>query len=217
MSTKPHTNDIPEERGKGILPPEQPRRWGYGATGAAGVGVVLLELIKVIVLAGITIGAVRYFIFKPFVVHGASMSPNFYENEYLIIDEISYRFKEPARGDIVVLRNPHKKEEFFLKRVIGMPGERIVVRDSQVFLAKDKDMTPIALQESYIPAREFTPGAVDITLGENEYYVMGDNRDASLDSRIFGPIHGDTIIGRVLLRGWPFSRAQRFSVPAYNI
>ncbi|OGL88531.1 signal peptidase I [Candidatus Uhrbacteria bacterium RIFCSPLOWO2_02_FULL_51_9] len=213
MSTKPHTNDIPEEREAGAGPTPS-RRLGYGA---AGVGVVLLELIKVAVLAGITIGAVRYFIFKPFVVHGASMAPNFYENEYLIIDEVSYRFKEPARGDIVVLRNPHKKEEFFLKRVIGMPGERIMVRDSQVFLAKDKNTAPVALQEAYLPSREFTPGSVDITLQENEYYVLGDNRDASLDSRIFGPIPGDSIIGRVLLRGWPFDRAQRFPVPEYNI
>ncbi|MBI4098494.1 MAG: signal peptidase I [Candidatus Magasanikbacteria bacterium] len=214
MSTKPHTNDIPEERGAGSAPSEQPRRFGYGA---AGIGVILLEFIKVAVLAGITIGAVRYFIFKPFIVHGASMAPNFYENEYLIIDEISYRFKEPARGDIVVLRNPRKEEEFFLKRVIAMPGERVVVRDSQVFLAKDKDATLIVLQESYIPSREFTPGTVDVTLGDNEYYVLGDNRDASLDSRIFGPIPGENIVGRVLLRGFPFDRAQRFPVPEYNI
>lgn len=213
MSTKPHTNDIPEDR-KGEVALTPARRFGFGA---AGAGVVLLELIKVIVLAGITIWGVRYFIFKPFIVHGASMAPNFYENEYLIIDEVSYRFKEPMRGDIVVLRNPRKKEEFFLKRVIGMPGERMVVRDSQVFIAKDKDTTPVALEESYLPSREFTPGIVDITLGENEYYVMGDNRDASLDSRIFGPILGDGIVGKVLLRGWPFDRAQRFSVPEYNI
>ncbi len=213
MSTKPHTNDIPEEHEVGADPTPS-RRLGYGA---AGIGVVLLELIKVVVLAGITIGAVRYFIFKPFIVHGASMAPNFYENEYLIIDEISYRFKEPARGDIVVLRNPRKEEEFFLKRVIGMPGERVVVRDSQVFLAKDKDTAPVLLQESYLPSREFTPGVVDVTLGENEYYILGDNRDASLDSRIFGPIPGENIIGRVLLRGWPFDRAQRFQVPEYNI
>src|SRR3989344_2274879 len=107
MADTLHTNDIPRE-----LPKKEKgfSRWFFGG------GVFFIELLKVAVLAAITIGVVRYFIFKPFIVHGASMSPNFYEKEYLIIDEISYRFREPARGDIVVLRNPNKKEEFFLKR-----------------------------------------------------------------------------------------------------
>lgn len=213
MSTKPHTNDIPEDRG-GEVAPTPARRFGFGA---AGAGVVLLELIKVAVLAGITIGAVRYFIFKPFIVHGASMSPNFYENEYLIIDEVSYRVNEPKRGDIVVLRNPRDEKEFFLKRVIGLPGERIVVRDGAVQIAKTPDGAPTTLSEPYLPSREFTPGSVDLALGADDYYVMGDNRDASLDSRIFGPVTSNFLIGKVLLRGFPFDRAQRFPVPEYNI
>lgn len=215
MASTPHTNDIPSEPKEkeegGPLGKLSPRHFLYGG------GVFFLELLKVVILAGITIGAVRYFIFKPFIVHGASMSPNFYEKEYLIIDEISYRFNEPVRGNVIVLKNPSNDGEFFLKRVIGLPGERIVVRDGKVFIATKENSTQVELREAYLPEREYTPGAIDVTLGAGEYYVLGDNRDASFDSRMFGPIIRDAMIGKVLLRGWPFDRAQRFSVPEYNI
>ena len=184
---------------------------------AKAAGVFFIELVKVAVLAAVTIGVVRFFIFKPFIVHGASMAPNFYENEYLIIDEISYRFKDPDRGDIVVIRNPKRRDEFFLKRIIGMPDERVVIDEGTVTVLSEDNPAGISLEEPYLPPREFTPGDVDTTMGENEYYVMGDNRDASYDSRMFGSITEDSIIGRVLLRGWPFDRAQRFSSPEYNI
>jgi len=202
-----NTNDI--EEGGEIKEP--PRHW------LRATGVFFIELVKVGVLAALTIGMVRYFIFKPFIVHGASMSPNFYENEYLIIDEISYRFSVPDRGEILVLRNPSKRNEFFLKRAVGLPGERILIEDGSVTIFNENNSAGTELKESYLPPREFTPGQVDVTLAEEEYYVMGDNRDASYDSRMFGPIEEDQIIGRVLLRGWPFDRAQRFSVPEYNL
>lgn len=208
MAQQPHSNDIAGLEGNAST---APREW------AKGTGVVVLEFIKIAVLAAITIGAVRYFVFKPFIVHGASMVPNFYENEYLIIDEISYRLKEPERGDIIVTRNPNKTDEFFLKRVIGLPGERIMVRDGVVRIATKDNPAGTALQEPYLPSREFTPGTVDSTLAADELYVMGDNRDASFDSRMFGPLKRNLVVGKVLLRGWPFDRAQRFPVPDYNI
>lgn len=208
MAQQPHSNDIAKLEADTST---APREWFKGA------GVIILEFVKIAVLAAITIGTVRYFIFKPFIVHGASMVPNFYENEYLIIDEISYRFKEPVRGDIVVTRNPTKKDEFFLKRVIGLSGERVIVRDGTVRIATKDNPAGAALEEAYLPSREFTPGTVDITLGLDELYVMGDNRDASFDSRMFGPLKRNLVVGKVLLRGWPFDRAQRFPVPEYNI
>lgn len=208
MAQQPHSNDIVGLEGGTSA---APREWAKGA------GVVVLEFIKIAILAAITIGAVRYFVFKPFIVHGASMVPNFYENEYLIIDEISYRFKGPERGDIIVTRNPNKTDEFFLKRVIGLPGEHIIVRDGVVRIATKDNPAGAALEEPYLPSREFTPGTVDITLAADELYVMGDNRDASFDSRMFGPLTRNLVVGKVLLRGWPFDRAQRFPVPEYNI
>ena len=208
MAQQPHSNDIAEfDEGQ----PTAPREW------FKGTGVVILEFVKIAILAAITISAVRFFIFKPFIVHGASMVPNFYESEYLIIDEISYRFKEPERGDIVVTRNPSKQDEFFLKRVIGLPGERIIVRDGTVRIVTKDNPAGVALEEAYLPSREFTPGTVDITLTSDELYVMGDNRDASFDSRMFGPLKRGLVVGKVLLRGWPFNRAQRFPAPEYNI
>src|SRR3989339_124875 len=98
----------------------------------AGAGLALLEFIKVAVLAGITIGLVRYFLFKPFYVKGASMEPNFQEHEYLIIDELSYRFREPQRGEVVVFKYPENPKEYFLKRIIGLPGETVKIAEGRI-------------------------------------------------------------------------------------
>src|SRR3990167_6022589 len=115
-------------------------------------GLFLLELIKVAVLAGITISLVRYFLFKPFYVKGASMEPNFYDKEYLIIDEISYRFQQPERGDIVVFRYPGDPGQFFIKRVIGLPGESIRIRNNTITIYNDANPQGVALSEPYLAA-----------------------------------------------------------------
>src|SRR3989338_5286682 len=98
----------------------------------ASAGIFLLELVKVAVLAGITIAFVRYFLFKPFYVRGASMQPNFYDKEYLIIDELSYRLRLPQRGEVVVFRYPDNPKEYFLKRIIGLPRERVKISEGKV-------------------------------------------------------------------------------------
>lgn len=181
--------------------------------GAAGL--FFLELIKVAVLAGITIGLVRYFLFKPFYVKGQSMEPTFYEHEYLIIDEITYRFREPERGEIVVFRAPGDHKDFYLKRVLGLPGERVKVEDNKVIIFNEEYPQGVVVPETYLD--EQTAGSVSVTLGPDQYFVMGDNRSASYDSRRFGPISRDTIIGRTWFRGWPFRRVTTFSTPDYNL
>lgn len=178
----------------------------------AKVGSVLLELLKIAILAGIAIGLVRYFLFKPFYVKGQSMEPTFEERDYLIIDELSYRFHEPNRGDVVVFEY-HPTNDFFLKRIIGLPGERVKVEANKVIIYNDENPQGLVLSENYLT--EETAGSVTITLGTDQFFVMGDNRDASFDSRRFGAIDGDDIVGRVWVRGWPFSRVSAFSPPAY--
>lgn len=181
----------------------------------ATVGMFFLELVKVAILAGVTIGIVRYFIFKPFYVEGQSMEPAFFGKEYLIIDEISYRFVEPKRGEVIVFRAPTVAKDFYLKRIIGLPGDRIRVEDDKVIINNRQNPESILLEEKYLV--EETSGAANYTLGPNEYFVMGDNRDASFDSRRFGPIKRNAIIGRTWLRGWPLDRITIFEAPIYNL
>jgi len=182
----------------------------------AKVAMFFLELVKVAVLAGITIGFVRYFIFKPFYVEGQSMDPTFLEKEYLIIDEISYRLKEPERGEVVVFKAPVTHNDYYLKRIIGLPGERVKVEDNKVIIYNNDNSQGVVIFEDYT-AEEGTPGVTTVTLEPDEYFVMGDNRNASFDSRRFGPIKRDDIVGRTWLRGWPLNRITLFDAPDYDL
>jgi signal peptidase I len=179
------------------------------------VALFFLEVIKIAVIAGITIALVRYFLFKPFYVKGQSMEPTFYAKEYLIVDELSYRFSEPERGDVIVFRSPVSPKEFYLKRIIGVPGERVKVEGKKVIVFNEEFPQGKVIDESYLV--EETPGETAVTLGLGEYFVLGDNRDASFDSRRFGAIHESDIVGKTWFRGWPFNRISTFSPPEYNL
>ena len=183
----------------------------------ASAGIFLLELVKVAVLAGITIAFVRYFLFKPFYVKGASMEPNFFDKEYLIIDELSYRLRPPQRGEVIVFKYPHNPKEFFLKRIIGLPGERVKVAEGKIMVYNQQHPEGVVLDEPYL-SRDLDTGVEIIkVLSANEYFVMGDNRQNSYDSRRFGPIDKSLIVGRAWFRGWPFNRAQIIPEPILNI
>jgi len=179
------------------------------------VAMLFLELIKIVILAVITIVLVRYFLFKPFYVKGQSMEPNFYESEYLIVDELTYRFREPRRGEVVVFRSPTQDKDFYLKRIVGLPGERVKVEDGKVILYNSQEPLGIVLEEPYLT--EETPGSVTYTVGEDQLFVLGDNRDASLDSRRFGPIDSDAFVGRAFFRGWPFDQFGFISTPESSL
>ncbi|MDD4902741.1 MAG: signal peptidase I [Patescibacteria group bacterium] len=177
------------------------------------------ELIKVVVISLVIIIPVRYFLIQPFYVKGASMEPNFFDHEYLIIDEISYRFHNPVRGDIVVFRYPKDPQEYFIKRVVGLPGEKVEIKDGQVYLYNQQYKDGAVLDETYLSPDVKTianTGTESVTLGPNEYYVLGDNRNSSKDSRSFGPVDRSFVIGRVAFRGWPLNRMTVFQTPAYQ-
>lgn len=174
------------------------------------------ETVKIIVISLIIIVPIRYYVIQPFYVQGASMEPNFYDHEYLIIDEISYRFNDPQRGDIVVFKPPTKPNDFFIKRIIGMPEEKIVIEDGQVKIFNlDSPGGFILNEDEYLSDNTRTKGNEEIILTADEYYVLGDNRTSSLDSRNFGPITRDDIVGKTWLRGWPFNRFKVFQRPVY--
>jgi len=176
------------------------------------------ELVKVVVISLAIIIPIRYFLIQPFYVKGASMEPNFYDHEYLIIDEISYRFSEPERGDIVVFRYPRNPQEYFIKRIIALPGEQIQVKEGVVYIYNKDNPNGIELSESYLSpnVKTYSVNESVISLTNDEYYILGDNRNSSKDSRSFGPVNESFIIGRVWLRGWPFDRIDLFKAPAYQ-
>lgn len=184
---------------------------------ARSVVEFVVELVKVIFVSLAIIIPVRYFLIQPFYVKGASMEPNFYNNEYLIIDEISYRFKEPERGDIIVFKYPFDHSQYFIKRIIGLPGETVELKDGKVIVYNSLYKQGVEIDESAYIVYNMTKTSTDkkIRLGEDEYFVLGDNRDMSLDSRSFGPISSDLIIGKVWFRGWPFNRIKVFKTPNY--
>jgi len=185
-----------------------------GETFVRSTAGFILEVVKVVFIALAIIIPVRYFLIQPFYVKGASMEPNFNDNEYLIINEISYRFEEPARGDIVVFRYPRNPSQFFIKRIIGLPGERVEISGGRVKIINSDYPTGRWLDESPYLAADVTSGEdMNVSLGSDEFFVMGDNRGSSLDSRRFGPIERSFIVGKTWVRAWPLSRWSTFPSP----
>ncbi|MCX6796543.1 MAG: signal peptidase I [Candidatus Falkowbacteria bacterium] len=180
--------------------------------------VFVLELLKIIIISLVIIIPVRYFLIQPFYVKGASMEPNFFDSEYLIIDEITYRFHEPMRGDIIVFRYPKEPQEYYIKRIIGLPGEEVQIKDGGITIYSSTNPEGSILHENYLDPNLKTNSLTQekISLSEKEYYVLGDNRNQSKDSRSFGPVDKSFIIGRVLFRGWPFNRVTVFETPQYS-
>lgn len=175
------------------------------------------ETLKVIIISLAIIVPVRYYLIQPFYVKGASMEPNFYDHEYLIIDEISYRFNQPSRGEVIVFKYPKDPSGYFIKRVIALPGERIKISDGKITIYTPKKPEGVLLDESGYLARDTqTLGSIDLTLGPQEYYVLGDNRMSSLDSRRFGPLESKFIVGKVWVRGWPLNRVSKFGDVNYR-
>ena len=166
----------------------------------------LTELLKFALLAFVIVLPIRLFIAQPFIVSGASMETTFFTNQYLIVDQLTYHFEEPKRGDVIVFRYPKDPSKFFIKRIIGIPGDTVTVDGTTVTLATDTHPEGVTLDEPYIHAMN-NPSTLSETLGDGEYFVMGDNRDESSDSRIWGILPRDNIVGRAFLRLFPVSTA----------
>ncbi len=161
------------------------------------------EIAKILIIAFLIVVPIRAFLFQPFLVRGASMEPTFSSGTYLIIDEISYRFNAPVRGDIVVFRFPIDTSQRFIKRVIGLPGETVEIEDGKVVVYSEgaDHQDAFVLEELYLSGG--TPGNSKLELSEGEYYVMGDNRSFSSDSRSWGAVSKDNIIGKVFFKVFP--------------
>jgi len=163
------------------------------------------DLLRFTLILALIVIPLRIFVIQPFFVKGDSMLPAFQDKNYLIIDQISYRFKDPQRGDVVVFRPPNDPSRFYIKRIIAEPGERIVINGHVPKIFNEELPEGFMLDESqYI--NEHMENRIDVTLSEGEYFVMGDNRRNSSDSRAWGALQGDDIRGRVWLRLYPFKK-----------
>lgn len=144
----------------------------------------VFDFVKFIIITALIVVPVRLWIAQPFLVSGASMEPTFNNGNYLIIDELSYHLRKPKKNEVVVFRYPNDPSKFFIKRIAGAPGETVTIQGRET------------------------------TLGEDEYYVLGDNKGASSDSRIWGPVREKFIVGRALARLWPAEKIELF--PGYK-
>lgn len=175
------------------------------------IGSFLWEIVRMLVIALVIIVPLRLFIAEPFIVDGQSMEPNFHNNDYLIVDKISYRLTDVDRGDVVVFHYPKDTSQYFIKRIIGLPGEQVKIGSGRVTIINSAHPDGMLLDESFLPnqAVTFTPGGEKTTqLGENQYFVMGDNRAHSSDSREWGILPTSDIVGKAWLRLYPFPDAQ---------
>lgn len=178
-----------------------------GGIGGNIFGRDLWEVAKVILISMAIVLPIRYFIVQPFIVRGASMEPNFETSDYLIIDEVSYFLGKPGRGEVIVFRYPRDPRQFFIKRIISLPGERIEIKDGSIRIYNVEHPRGFALSEPYLsPVEPPTGPNINVTLGASEYFVLGDNRDESSDSRVWGPLDKKFIIGRAFLRAWPVNK-----------
>lgn len=175
----------------------------------------LWEIFEVVAVAVIVVLFVRTFLIQPFLVSGASMEPNFSTGDYLLIDEISYRFREPQRGEVAVFHYPGDESVYYIKRIIGLPGERLVLKNGSITIFNKEYPDGFLLRENYLPPELKTSGDKEVILKENEYFVLGDNRNYSYDSRSWGNLSKAEIVGLVRLRLWPFNEAIAIGKPSY--
>jgi len=176
----------------------------------------VVEVVKVVAIVFLSAIIIRTFVFQPFVVEGSSMERTFHNGEYLFIEKVSYKVKTPKRGDVVVFRYPRDIRYNYIKRIVGLPGETVQIKQGNVYINGNQ------LSEEYIPATQATlvdnnPDLnYEVTLEDDQFFVLGDNRDHSSDSREWGPLDRKFIIGRSALVLYPQSNFRAVASPNYQ-
>ncbi len=171
------------------------------------------EFLRLALIAAAIALPIRYFVAQPFIVRGASMEPNFADREYLVVDELSYFLRAPERGEVVVFRYPFDPREYFIKRIIGLPGETVETKGGNVFIYNSEHPQGFRLDEYYLAPAVRTAGEMRFVLGPDEYVILGDNRPFSSDSRNWGVLERRFITGRAVFRAWPLTRLGILSQP----
>lgn len=177
----------------------------------------LWDLIQTILIFAVVYFVVKTYIAQPFLVKGRSMEQTFSDGDYLIVDEFSYRFRDPQRFEVVVFHTEFipggAQREYYIKRVIGLPGDRVVIKDGKVTIYEKNGDIPTELEEAYIldGIKTLSPEPIDIVLEANKYFVLGDNRGNSSDSRYWGQLDKSYIVGKPAVRLFPFNEITVFS------
>ncbi|MFA6297067.1 MAG: signal peptidase I [Candidatus Paceibacterota bacterium] len=179
-------------------------------------GTFMKELFNFALIVIFVVLPIRLFVAQPFVVVGTSMEPTFLNNDYLIVDELTYKLEAPKRGDVTVFKydssygqvestpTADQGSKYFIKRIIGLPGETVDIRGGKVTIFNTKNPNGFVLDETYVKAPP--DNIMNVTLPQNEYFVMGDNREVSFDSRSWGPLNGSKIVGKVFVRLLPTTK-----------
>lgn len=175
----------------------------------------LLEVVEIAVIAVGAVFVIRAFLVQPFLVSGSSMYPTLADGNYLLIDELTYRIRPPERGEIIVFHDPQDYSTYFVKRIIGLPGDRVVIDNDKITIYNSAHPDGFTLDESYLPPGTVTSGTYNVTVPQGDYYALGDNRPLSYDSRAWGFVPASNIVGLVRFRLWPLNRMMVFSAPSY--
>lgn len=157
------------------------------------------------------------FIMSPQEINGASMEPSFHNGEYILTNKIEYKLHDPERGDVVIFKSPRNKDIDYIKRIIAKPGERILLKNNAFYVNGQKVDEPYLAPDVYIFAGNFLQENQQVTVPAGKYFVSGDNRPHSSDSREFGPIAKEDFIGKAILRYWPFSMFGMINRPVYSL
>ena len=167
-----------------------------------------LDIAKFVLLTAVIVLPIRFYIAQPFMVSGPSMEPTFMNNDYLLVDAISYRFQKPKRGEVVVFKRP-EESKYLIKRVIGLPGETLKLENERITVINGENPEGFVLDQSFLSHTK-SDFEMTVILDDNQYFVLGDNRPVSFDSRFWGPLEATSIIGRPVLRLYPFSKIGTF-------
>lgn len=175
----------------------------------------ILEIVEITAVAFAAVFLIRTYLVQPFLVSGSSMVPNFSDGDYLLIDELTYHFRAPERGEVVVFRYPKNESVYFIKRVIGLPGEKVVIKDNQITIFNQSNKNGFTLDEKYLPGNLGSFGNAEFDVPNDSYFVMGDNRAYSFDSRSWGMLPKTDVVGLVQFRLWPPASIKVFAAPSY--
>jgi signal peptidase I len=186
---------------------------------AKHIGSFFLDVLETITVALAIFILIYAFAAQPHKVSGHSMMPNFLDGSLILTDKISYQLHPPQRGDVIVFHYPKNPRLDYIKRIIGLPGEKIQIENNQIIIYNDSNPKGFALKEPYIPndfvtlGKKYLPNGQIETIEPDQYFVMGDNREGSSDSREFGPVEKKHFVGRAFLVYWPLNRIQIIKNP----
>ncbi len=176
----------------------------------------LLEVLEIAVIAIGVVFVVLTFLVQPFLVDGSSMYPTFSNGDYVLTDELTYHIRPPERGEVVVFHDVSDYSTYLIKRIIGLPGETVIIKNDTITIKNAQHPDGFVLNESYLPVGTVTGDDGTWTLSSSSYMMLGDNRSVSYDSRMWGPLPAKDIVGIVRVRLWPLSALKLFGTPSYT-